>query len=584
MILSSELLFRMMKDLGIRYMFGTPGTTELPTVAIPAKYEIEYVHALHENVAMGMAMGYARQSGLPGVVSVHVAPGLAHAMGNLYNAWRARLPVIALAGNQHSQLIAQEPILVANMVEMARPFTKWSYELKNVYELPMVLQRAFKEAMTEPAGPVFLSLPVDLTLEQTALNVTPVTRVGSRICGDLEQINRAAHLLAAAKHPLIVAGDAVGLSEAWDELKELAELLHAPVYSEAHSSLMNYPNTDRHWQGELPTFADTMRQALSVAPVITDADGDPAAAQPEPVDAIFFVGFSSQAPLTSIPTDSPALIPEEITTLYLHNDPWEIGKNAYGEVAILGDVKTSLQPLNELVRALKAGANDAGDVRRMQLLALRNEQHEQGWAQVTAAAQETERITATDVAQELGLRLDGTPFVLVDEAMSNNPPLLRYIRYPNPRSYYSGRGISLGYSMASALGIQMADPSLQVVNVIGDGSASFYPHAFWTAAKEKLPVLFVVLNNQEYKTLKIGYGQMRDAHWHPAEIPSLDIQAPDLDFVQMAKAYGVEGERVETREQFANALDRVLSQRRPYVLDIRLAHDGPSAWPQGRWT
>lgn len=580
--LTTDLLFQVMKGLGIRYMFGTPGTTELPTVAIPKQYEIEYVQALHENVAMGMAMGYARQSGLPGVVSLHVTPGVAHAMGNLYNAWRARLPVVVVAGDHHSQLRVQEPILVSDMVQMARQYTKWSYEVKNTYELPLVLQRAFKEAMTEPQGPVFISLPVDLTLEKTDQHAFPVTKVGTRTCGDMAAIEEAARRLVQARHPLIVAGDGVGLSEAWHELAELAERLHAPVFMESFSSLMNFPNDHPHWLGEIPNgSAAAYRNALTYGkPNVMDP-----AKETEKVDLIFFVGFSMQAPLTVFPTNAPALLPEGIAKLYLHNDPWEIGKNAYGDVAILGDIKTSLQPLNAAVAKLQGAVKAPADLLRADRIQSRLTAARKGWESFEAHAAQVQEITPVDVAQVLGKFLRGTDFVVVDEAMSNNAPLLNheYITYPKPKSYYSGRGVSLGYSMGSALGIQMADRGLRVVNVVGDGSAAFYPHAFWSAVKENLPVLFVVLNNREYRTLKLGFAAMRSKDvWHPDRIDSLNLEHPDLDYVKIAGAYGVEGERAETPEAFERALKNAFSQSRPYLIEVPAKHTPDQPYPQGR--
>src|SRR5919199_512308 len=129
--------------------------------------------ALQEDIAVGMAMGYARLAGNLGVVNLHVAPGLAHGLGNLYSAWRARIPLLVTAGQQHTRLLIQEPILTADLVGMARPFTKWAYEVRSPDELPVVLQRAFKEALAPPTGPVFVSLPADVMLAEVGADVQP---------------------------------------------------------------------------------------------------------------------------------------------------------------------------------------------------------------------------------------------------------------------------------------------------------------------------------------------------------------------------------------------------------------------------
>src|ERR671932_2664147 len=136
-----DLLFEALEAQGVAYVFGNPGTTELPVLdGFTAHPRVTYVEALHEDIAVAMAMGYARLAGNLGVVNLHVAPGLAHGLGNLYNAGRARIPLVETAGQQHSQLVVHEPILTADLVEMARPFTKWAWEVRSTADLPVALQ------------------------------------------------------------------------------------------------------------------------------------------------------------------------------------------------------------------------------------------------------------------------------------------------------------------------------------------------------------------------------------------------------------------------------------------------------------
>lgn len=206
-----------------------------------------------------------------------------------------------------------------------------------------MLQRAFKEAMTQPQGPVFLSWPVDLSIAETTRSAYTTTRVGTRMRGDLAEIRKAASLLVAAKKPCLVAGDGVGLSGAWDEVVRLAELLGPPVYSESLSTNMNFPSRDYHWQWELPGDAPDMRKTLGQ------------------YDTVFLIGFSSHAPMT-VYHGGPPLIPDHVTKIYLHYNEWEIAKNYPGAAAILGDVKTSLQPLNDAVAASRK--RNAGEIRK----------------------------------------------------------------------------------------------------------------------------------------------------------------------------------------------------------------------------
>ena len=251
-----DYLFDILRALGIRHIFGVPGTNEIPIIDGTAYPEngVQYIECLHENIAIGAAMGAARMSGKPGVLVVHVTPGIAHSIGNLFNAWRSRMPLVILCCQQQNELVTQEPLLASNLVDLARQYTKWAHEVRAPEELPLVLQRAFKEAMAPPNGPVFVAIPWEFTIRRIGADdrIQGVTRIAPLFTGDPAAIQQAASLLAQAQNPLIIAGDAVGYAAAWPELQQLAELLGAPVVLQSFSSVANFPNDDFHWQGELP--------------------------------------------------------------------------------------------------------------------------------------------------------------------------------------------------------------------------------------------------------------------------------------------------------------------------------------------
>src|SRR4051794_24343591 len=194
-----DYLFDVLRLLDIRAIFGVPGTNEIPIIdgtSDPAN-GVQYVQCLHENIALGAAMGYARMSGKPGVILVHVTPGIAHSIGNLFNAWRSRMPLVVLCCQQQNELVTQEPLLASNLVEQARQYTKWAHEIRAPEEIPLVLQRAFKEAMAPPNGPVFLSVPWEFMIRSIGDDdhVVGVTRVAPRFMGDAGAVASAAKLL-----------------------------------------------------------------------------------------------------------------------------------------------------------------------------------------------------------------------------------------------------------------------------------------------------------------------------------------------------------------------------------------------------
>src|SRR5258705_9379964 len=206
-----RLFLELLRQEGVRIIFGNPGTTELPLMdALAGEDEIRYVLALQEGVVMAMADGYARASGKVAVANVHVAPGLGNAMGMLFDAQKAGSPVLVTAGQHEQSFTATEPILWADLPTIARPLVKWSAEVHRLADLPRLVHRAAKTALAPPTGPVFLSLPGDILRAAADIDLSAPTRIAPRLRGDRDAVDAAAALLAQAKRPVIMAGGAGG--------------------------------------------------------------------------------------------------------------------------------------------------------------------------------------------------------------------------------------------------------------------------------------------------------------------------------------------------------------------------------------
>jgi benzoylformate decarboxylase len=583
-----DYVFDILKALGIEYIFGVPGTNEIPIIdGCDVKGSgVSYVLCLHENIAMGAAMGYARMSGKPGVLVVHATPGAGHSLGNLFNAWKSRVPLVILCGQQQNELVTQEPLLASNVVQVISQFTKWAHELRSYKETALVLQRAFKEAMAPPAGPVFIAVPWDFAIHQIDPDdrVRGVTRIPPRFKGDPDAVRLAAEKLARAKKPVIVVGDGVGYAGAWKEVQDLAELVGAPVYLEGQSSMANFPNTDYHWQGELPGDQKATQQRFELH------------------DAAFLCGFGAQAQLTVFKYDDGPLIPDKVRQVYLNNDTWQIGKNQFGEAAILGDIKATLPDLLKQITK----ANPSGAKARNQKLRQYAAKRQADWDKYLAEAADRQQIDAAVVASALGELIRenklGKRFVYVHEAVSDATSFQYYLPfgppYAEPTSYYCVEGGSLGWSMPATLGTKLAREGYQgikadfVVNAVGDGSALFYPQVWWTATQRSLPVLYLIMNNKEYRTLlqgleaAVNYYKGDPYGWQPVSLqPSyLKIEKPDIDFVALARAFGVErGRRVESPEEvkgaLAEGLKYVMEEKKAYVIDLFTEQDPTTATP-----
>jgi len=218
-------MLEMLAGCGVRYLFGNPGTTELPlNDALVDEHRLQYILALQEVPAMAIADGYAMASRSPGVVNVHICCGLGNAMGMLYNAFREGTPLLVTAGQQDQRMSFEEPILWGEMVEVARPWTKWAAEVRRVEDLPSAIRRAVHTAVTPPTGPVFLSLPLDVqTAPAEGLDLTPPQVCERHVRPPVEALRQAADVLAKANNPGVLVGSRICEADAVGELVAVAE-------------------------------------------------------------------------------------------------------------------------------------------------------------------------------------------------------------------------------------------------------------------------------------------------------------------------------------------------------------------------
>jgi thiamine pyrophosphate-dependent acetolactate synthase large subunit-like protein len=187
-----QAFLEILKQEGVDLLFGNPGTTELPLMdGLVREPRIRYILALQEAVAIAMADGYAQASGRLAAVNVHISPGLGNAMGMLYDAWKAGSPLLLTAGQHDQSFTVTEPVLWSDLPPVARPFVKWATEIRRLEDLPRIVHRAVKVALTHPTGPVFLSLPVDVLNAERDLELGEPTRVDPRIRGAREAVERA---------------------------------------------------------------------------------------------------------------------------------------------------------------------------------------------------------------------------------------------------------------------------------------------------------------------------------------------------------------------------------------------------------
>ena len=331
---------RLLIDEGVTHLFGNPGTTELPIMEVIPDYpQLKFVLGLHESVVVGMADGYARASNRLAAANVHVAPGLGNAMGALYNANFSGSPIILTAGQQEQGHGLLEPLLYAPLVPVARPFVKWAVEVTRAADLPLILRRAAKVALTPPTGPVFISLPGDVLEEETDLELGASTRVDARMRPPDATLALLARRLLAARNPVILAGHELGLHDAFAEAVELAELLGAGVFHQTVPYAAQFPSEHPACLGALTRNQKAVRAAL------------------EPFDLLVCLGadllrMSVYSPINPLPAGMPVV--------HVSEREWELGKNHPTEVALQANVKETLAAL--LLRWARSSGSKAASV------------------------------------------------------------------------------------------------------------------------------------------------------------------------------------------------------------------------------
>ena len=206
----ADILLDILRDEGVRYIFGNPGTTELPLMdALTNTPDISYVLALQEASAVAMADGYAQAARRPGFLNLHTAGGLGHGMGNLINAQVSQTPLVVTAGQQDSRHTLTDPLLAGDLVSIAAPVVKWAHEVTHADQLPILVRRAFQDARAAPSGPVFLSLPMDVMDQLSTASVTARSVVDHRAVAN--SLPELAEILASVPEGslAIVAGDEI---------------------------------------------------------------------------------------------------------------------------------------------------------------------------------------------------------------------------------------------------------------------------------------------------------------------------------------------------------------------------------------
>jgi benzoylformate decarboxylase len=475
-----------------------------------------------------MADGFAQASGTVGHVNLHTAPGVGNAMGAVFNAQANKSPLLVTAGQQARSLMTLQANLThRDAARTPHPLVKWSYEPPRAEDVPHALARAIHVAGLPPKGPAFVSIPMDdwdADVDDDAVGHQTGRTVDGRTVADPARVRDLAARLAAASNPVLVAGPDVDASGGWDAAVALAERQRLPVWATPApgGGRIGFPEDHPAFQGIL---------APAVGPVAQMLEGH---------DLILVAGSSVFPYYPNIPGP---LLPAGASLVAITSDPDEAARAPMGD-AIVADVRLTLEALLE---ALGSESDREAPPAR-------------------PAPEEVDESSPMSASTAMRALASVWPddAILVLEAPSATPAVRNQLRLNRPGSYYFGAGGGLGFGLAAAIGVQLAQPSRPVVCVLGEGSAQYAITGLWTAAAYRVPVTFVVLRNEEYAILK-WFGQLENV----TGAPGLDL--PALDTAAVAESYGVPATRVSGRDELTEALRAGIGSGGPELVEVPVA-------------
>ena len=511
-----EASFDLFRRHGMTTIFGNPGSTELPMLQ-DFPEDFEYVLALQEAVAVGMADGYAQASGRPALVNLHTAPGLGNAMGAIFNAQANHSPVVLTVGQQvRAQIGIQANLTNRDATRVTDPYVKFAFEPARPEDVPLALGHAIHLATLPPRGPVMVSIPMDdwdFEMGATEAQLVIDREVVGRASPDPIEVERLAARIAEAENPVMIAGPDIDAAGAWDEAIRLAEGQVLPVWASPApgGGRIGFPENHPAFRGILPP---------AIGPAADVLAGH---------DLILVIG-SSVFPY--YPYMPGRFLPEGAQLAAITSDPHEAARAPMGD-ALVANVKLALTDLIDLLQP--------ADREPPEPLA------------PPVEPEETDPLNPSTVHALLRERMPEDAITVL-EAPSATLSFRSQLRISRPGSYFFGAGGGLGFGLAAAVGIQMAEPDRPVVCVVGEGSVQYAVTAFWTAASYGVPVTFLVLRNEEYAILK-WFQEIEQI----TGSPGLDL--PALDTAAVAAAYGVTSTVASNLDELGEALDDAFADR-----------------------
>ena len=526
---------RTLVDNGVSTIFGYPGGAIIPTYHALSYHGNDLRHILtrHEQGATHAAEGYAQAKGEPGVVLVTSGPGATNTVTGITDALMDSRPLVVISGQVAKNVIGTQAFQEAPVIAITKPITKWSHQVRSASEIPEAITKAISIACTGRPGPVLIDIPKDVQLETVVYEASKKSIAEEPMLSSesLQQLRQAADLLNHAQRPYLLAGHGILISKATQELLKVAEKADIPV-ANTLLGLSSFPMNHPLFVGMLGMHGKYGANVLT-----------------NKADVILAVGMRFDDRVTG---DVSRYAPNA-KIIHIDVDQTQLNRLVKAEIAINSDAKVALSALLSLLDN-NQHAEWINQFRQLD---------EIEYDQVTreALAGTSQDLKMAEVISSLSHMTSGEA-VVVSDVGQNQMITAQYYRPSRPDNFITSGGMgTMGFALPAAIGAKIATPERQVVAVMGDGSFQMNEQELGTIMQEKLPVKMIILNNGSLGMVR----QWQDLFYNGRR-SFVDMRNPD--FVALAGAYGILGERINGRTKLKNALDRMLRAKGAYLLDI----------------
>jgi len=531
----AKALIESLKKQKVEVIFGIPGGYVLPIYDVLYDSDIKHILMRHEQCAAHAADGYARASGRVGVCMSTSGPGATNLVTGIANAYMDSSPIIAFTGNVPRAFIGKDAFQEIDIVGVTTPITKCNFQITSAKEIHKIVKTAFYVASTGRPGPVLVDLPKDTQTEVDDMefeNGISLRGYKPNVEPHPLQIEKAVKLLIQAERPVIVAGGGVITSGASQELLALAELLVAPI----STTLMG--------KGCIPENHPLSLGMLGMHGTITANKIVPEA------DVLLAVGMR----FTDRSTGKAETFCRDAKIIHIDIDPAEIGKNIRPHVPIVADAKIALKAIQDRL------AKSFRKKERSTWMSRVQEQKKQ-----QAEMENKDGMTPMHLLVELRKILPENA-IITTEVGQNQMWAALYLKSYKPRTFISSGGLgTMGFGFPASLGAKVACPNVPVVDIAGDGSFVMTEQDLASSVAWKIPVTVIVLNNSV-----LGMVAQWQRMFYDRRYSGIDL-GKNPDFVKLAEAYGAQGVRVGSPEEFVKAVKAAIKSDVTTVVDVPIS-------------